>query len=232
MFKRNRLLEMLERDEIPLGMQCFTGHPALIEVMGMTGFDFVMIDCEHSGNDVCAMESRYAFRNFDQYTAWNNAEIALVPMIEHPDAVRDIDEICALEEVKIIVFGAGDLAYAMGEGTLMMKSPRVQEAYRAVLGAAQRSAVPFSTPHPQPAGSRSTTVCASFVSASTRLRSGASASKRSPRSTWGWTVRLSNALPHRKAPSLVEIQNARNIRACTARTRSTALPVSRAKSIS
>ncbi|NPT61551.1 HpcH/HpaI aldolase family protein [Paraburkholderia elongata] len=204
MFKRNRLLEMLERDEIPLGMQCFTGHPALIEVMGMTGFDFVMIDCEHSGNDVCAMESsvraaqqaglapyirvpdhadetairraleagaegiflpmirsaadvrlaakcaffppmgergicpatraaRYAFRNFDQYTAWNNAEIALVPMIEHPDAVRDIDEICALEEVKIIVFGAGDLAYAMGEGTLMMKSPRVQEAYRAVL---------------------------------------------------------------------------------------------------
>ena len=57
MFKRNRLLEMLERDEIPLGMQCFTGHPALIEVMGMTGFDFVMIDCEHSGNDVRAMES-------------------------------------------------------------------------------------------------------------------------------------------------------------------------------
>src|SRR5260370_30308734 len=56
MFKRNRLLEMLERNEIPLGMQCFTGNPALIEVMGLTGFDFVMLDGEHSGNDVRAME--------------------------------------------------------------------------------------------------------------------------------------------------------------------------------
>ncbi|MCY0857819.1 HpcH/HpaI aldolase family protein [Cupriavidus sp. D39] len=212
MFKRNKLLEMLERDEIPLGMQCFTGHPSLIEVMGLTGFDFVMLDCEHSGNDVRAMEGSvraaqlaglaayvrvpdradetgirraleagaegvflpmirsaadvklaakhaffppmgergicpatraagYAFRNFDQYTAWNNAEIALVPMIEHPDAVENIDEICALDEVRIIVFGAGDLAYAMGEGTQMMKSPRVQEAYRVVLSAAQRHGV-------------------------------------------------------------------------------------------
>lgn len=212
MFMRNRLLEMLERNEIPLGMQCFTGDPALIEVMGLTGFDFVMIDGEHSGNDVRALENslriaeraglapfvrvpdrsdetgirralgagamgiflpmvrsaqdvkeaakfaffppigergicpatraaRYAFRNFNEYTAWNNAEVALIPMIEHPEAVANIDEICALDAVKIIVFGAGDLAYAMNEGTLMMKSPRVQEAYRTVLRSAQKHGV-------------------------------------------------------------------------------------------
>lgn len=212
MYDKNRLLEMLANGRIPLGMQCFTGHPALIEIMGLTGFDFVMIDGEHSGNDVRAMEDSvraaqhaglapyvrvpdradetgirraleagaegiflpmirsaadvrhaakfaffpplgergicpatraagYAFRHFDRYTSWNNAQIALVPMIEHPEGVANIDEICALDEVKMIVFGAGDLAYAMGEGTQMMKSPRVQQAYRTVLDAAQRHGV-------------------------------------------------------------------------------------------
>jgi 2-keto-3-deoxy-L-rhamnonate aldolase RhmA len=212
MFAPNRLLAMIERKQVPLGMQCFTGNPALIEVLGYTGFDFVMLDCEHSGNDArqleelirtaelaglvplvrvpertnetdirraleagalglflpmvrCAEDVRtaagaaffppkgqrgicpavraagYAFRSFNEYTAWNNAQIALIPMIEHPQAVENIDEICALEDVRIIVFGAGDLAYAMNEGTQMLKSPKVQAAYRKVLEAAKRHGV-------------------------------------------------------------------------------------------
>ncbi len=211
-FEKNRLFAMLERKEIPLGIQCFTGSPVLIEVLGLTGFDFVMIDTEHSGNDVRALESQiraaevagvipyaripdlhneadvrraieagaeglflpmvrsvadvlhvadaayfppkgkrgicpavraanYSFASFQRYADWNNSEIALIPMIEHPDAVRSIDEICALEMVRAVVFGAGDLAYAMGEGTLMMKSPNVQDAYRTVLAAAKRHRV-------------------------------------------------------------------------------------------
>jgi 2-keto-3-deoxy-L-rhamnonate aldolase RhmA len=64
----------------------------------------------------------------------------------HPDdrasgSGANIDEICLLDEVKIIVFGAGDLAYAMNEGTRMMKSPLMQEAYRTVLRAAERHGV-------------------------------------------------------------------------------------------
>jgi len=200
---------MLARNEIPLGMQCFSGHPALIEIMGATGYDFVMLDTEHSGNDAHAMEdlvrtaqlaglaayvrvaslhdetqvrraleagaeglflpmvrsaddvrraadaaffppkgtrgicpavraAGYAFRNFERYTEWNNAEAALVPMIEHPDGVDNIEEICALEDVRMIVFGAGDLAYAMNEGSAMMASPKVQAAYRKVLEVAKR----------------------------------------------------------------------------------------------
>jgi 2-keto-3-deoxy-L-rhamnonate aldolase RhmA len=212
MFSPNRLLAMLERKEIPLGMQCFTGNPALIEVMGLTGFDFVMLDGEHSGNDVRSIEelirtaeqagliplvrvpdrsnevdirraleagakgiflpmirsaadvrraadaayfpprgargicpairaANYSFKSFEQYAQWNNDEIALIPMIEHPDAVENIEDICGLDEVRIIVFGAGDLAYAMNEGTLMMKSPLVQAAYRKVLDSAKRNSV-------------------------------------------------------------------------------------------
>jgi 2-keto-3-deoxy-L-rhamnonate aldolase RhmA len=212
LFKPNRLLGMLGRGEIPLGMQCFTGDPALLEVLGLTGFDFVMLDCEHSGNNARGLENlirvsenaglsplvrvphradetdirraleagahgiflpmvrsaedvkraaeaaffpprgmrgicpairaaKYSLRTFEEYAAWNNSEIALIPMIEHPTAVENIDEICAMTEVKMIVFGGGDLSYAMGEGTAMMKSPRVQEAYRKVLAAAKRYGV-------------------------------------------------------------------------------------------
>lgn len=46
--KQNRVLAALEKDETPLGMQIFTHSPEMIEVVGYTGFDFVMIDMEHS----------------------------------------------------------------------------------------------------------------------------------------------------------------------------------------
>jgi len=159
MYKKNRIKEMIDNGQIPLGMQCFTGDPALIEIMGLTGFDYVMLDSEHSGNDPRAMETliraadsvgltsfvrvpqatdeasihraleagamgvylpeiesvedvkkaaaaafyypkgdrgicpsvraaHYNPKTFVDYTAWNNNEIMLVPMIENPSAGR------------------------------------------------------------------------------------------------------------------------------------------------
>jgi 2-keto-3-deoxy-L-rhamnonate aldolase RhmA len=52
----NKILTMLEQRRIPLGIQCFTGSTALVEVMGAIGFAFVMFDAEHSANDARAME--------------------------------------------------------------------------------------------------------------------------------------------------------------------------------
>jgi 2-keto-3-deoxy-L-rhamnonate aldolase RhmA len=211
-FENNRLLEMTTRNVIPLGMQCFTGNHALIEVLGLTGFDFVMLDTEH-----CAMNPRgiedavraadgaglvpivripetidttairrsleagaqglivpmvksaadvrrvldaamfpplgergicpavraagYSFRSFRDYADWNNHNVLVIPLIEHPSAVENIDEICALEHVRMITFGAGDLAWAMGEGTEMLASPSVQDAYSRVRAAAKRHKV-------------------------------------------------------------------------------------------
>jgi 2-keto-3-deoxy-L-rhamnonate aldolase RhmA len=208
----NQLLAKLDRQEVPLGMQCFTGNRALIEVMGLTGFDFVMLDTEHSPASPRAMEeavmaaesvglvplvrvpgcddetairrameagaqglfvpmaksaadiervldsalfpplgtrgicpavraAQYSFRSFNEYAEWNNRNLVVVPLIEHPDAVDHIDEICALKQVRVIAFGAGDLAFAMGEGTNMTKSPKIQEAYRKVKAAADRHGV-------------------------------------------------------------------------------------------
>jgi 2-keto-3-deoxy-L-rhamnonate aldolase RhmA len=212
MFQKNRMLAMLERNEIPLGIQVFTGSPELIEVIGATGFDWVMIDTEHSGTNVRALENlirtaelaglfpyvrvpdhsneidirraieagaegiflplirnaadvkaaadhafippkgkrgicpaaraaRYNFRGFQEYADWNNSEIALVPMIENAEAVENIDEICALDDVKMLVFAPGDLAFQLGESTAMMRGPKVQAAYKKVLEATKRHGV-------------------------------------------------------------------------------------------
>lgn len=193
-------------------MQVFTGHAALIEIIGITGYDFIMIDCEHSPNNPRGMEdqiraadgvglfsfvrpsrhedesdihraieagaggvflplvksaediqnaanaaffppkgtrgvcpsfraARYNWRVFDEYAARNNEDVLLVPMIEREEAVENIDEICAHPDVKILVFAPGDLAYALGEKSGMMRGPRIQEAYRKVMDAARRHGV-------------------------------------------------------------------------------------------
>ncbi len=209
MYEKNRIMAMLNAKQVPLGMQVFTGHGALVEILGLTGFDFVMIDTEHSNNDARKLEDllraadnvglttfvrvskhdddsdihraieagamgvflpliktaddikraadaaffpmkgkrgvcpslragRYNWANFEEYAQWNNENVLLIPMIEQVEALDNIEEICALGEVKIIVFAAGDLAYAMGEASKMMESPKVQAAYRTVLDAAKR----------------------------------------------------------------------------------------------
>lgn len=208
MVSTNRLLSMVEESEIPLGMQCFTADHTLIEVMGLTGFDFVMLDTEHSGANPRALEdavraadyaglvplvripehtdqvairrcleagaqglfvpmvrsaddvrtvaaaalfpprgqrgvspavraARYSPTSFAEYAQWNNDTTLIIPLIEHPDGVADIEEICALAEVKILAFGASDLAFTLGEGT-NTKSPKVRDAFLAVKAAADR----------------------------------------------------------------------------------------------
>ena len=205
----NPLLRMIEANAVPLGMQCFTADHALIEVLGLTGFDFVMLDTEHSPANPRAIEDAiraadgaglvplvrvpsakdepairrcleagaqglfvpmvrtaadlefvfdaalfppvgtrgicpavraagYSFRSFAEYARHNNDNVLVIPLIEHPDAVQNIDEICALERIRIIAFGSGDLAYAMGEGTAMTAGPKVQAAYHRVRDAAER----------------------------------------------------------------------------------------------
>ena len=54
--KQNRILAALEKGEIPLGMQIYTGNPSMIEILAYTGFDFYMLDMEHSRVNVETME--------------------------------------------------------------------------------------------------------------------------------------------------------------------------------
>jgi len=88
----------------------------------------------------------YNVRDFEEYAAWNNAEIALVPMIENAADVENVDAICAHPDVKMIVFAPGDLAFQLGEGSQMMRGPKVQAAYRKTLDAVKRHVVLIGGP--------------------------------------------------------------------------------------
>ena len=46
--KPNKVLEVLKKGEVPLGMQMYSHDPDLIEIVGYAGFDYVKIDMEHS----------------------------------------------------------------------------------------------------------------------------------------------------------------------------------------
>lgn len=209
MRRKNRLLALVEQNHVPLGIQMFTGSPAIIEVLGQTGYDFVMIDTEHSPTNVQTLEhlirtaelaglipyvritslhneveirraleagaeglflprinsvedikriadfafippkgrrricpatraANYNAPGLDQYAEWNNAEIALIPIIETGEALEDVDAICAHPDVKMLYFAPGNLAVQLGLGMRGVRSPQLQVAHRKVLDAAAR----------------------------------------------------------------------------------------------
>jgi 2-keto-3-deoxy-L-rhamnonate aldolase RhmA len=83
----------------------------------------------------------YSIRSFEAYAQDSDANLFLVPLIETLDALDNIEEICAVEEVRVLCFAAGELAFAMGEGANMHSSPKIQAAYAKVKDAAKRNNV-------------------------------------------------------------------------------------------
>ncbi len=212
MVQKKNLLQMIENKVIPVGMQCFTGNHALIEVLGLTGFDYVWLDSEHcainprdledtirtadgvglislvripepddytaarraleagadglfvpmvrSAADILGVldavlypptghrgicpayrAAGYSIRAFGEHTELSDAGVVVIPLIETLDALENIEEICALDRVRIIVFAAGELAFAMGEGAAMHSSTKVRDAYKTVKEAARSNGV-------------------------------------------------------------------------------------------
>jgi 2-keto-3-deoxy-L-rhamnonate aldolase RhmA len=96
----------------------------------------------------------YTVVGFNDYMPVSDAELLIIPMIETVEAVEQIDDICAVPEVKLLVFAAGELAFAMGEGPNMHSSGKVGAAQQAVLAAAKRHGVsliggPILNPSPE-----------------------------------------------------------------------------------
>ena len=54
--RKNRINMALANGDIPLGMQVYTGNPSIIEILAYTGFDFYMLDMEHSRINLETME--------------------------------------------------------------------------------------------------------------------------------------------------------------------------------
>ena len=83
----------------------------------------------------------YSVTAFNGYMRDSDADLLIIPMIETVEALENIEEICALEQVRLLVFAAGELAFAMGEGPAMHSSTKVQDAQKTVQAAAQRHGV-------------------------------------------------------------------------------------------
>lgn len=104
--KPNRILEALKKGEIPLGMEVNTGNPSIIEILGNTGFDFYMLDMEHTRINRETME--HCIRAADaagittivrvtenepgliRHTQEAGAQGVVVPRVKTPDDVQKI----------------------------------------------------------------------------------------------------------------------------------------------
>lgn len=83
----------------------------------------------------------YTVTGMQQAMAASDDSLLVIPMIETAEAIGNIDEICAVEQVRLLVFAAGELAFAMGEGPAMHSSEKVRAAQRTVADAAKRHGV-------------------------------------------------------------------------------------------
>jgi len=57
MLSKNKAKERLQRGEIVLGCMALIPDPAIAEILGMAGFDYLMMDAEHGAYDARLMEN-------------------------------------------------------------------------------------------------------------------------------------------------------------------------------
>jgi 2-keto-3-deoxy-L-rhamnonate aldolase RhmA len=100
MYRKNRLLELVEQKHVPLGIQMFSGSAAIVEILGQTGFDFVMIDTEHSPPNARALEDLI-----------RTAELAgLIPYVRVTSALSEVEVRLALEAGRRFCFHSSQRA--------------------------------------------------------------------------------------------------------------------------
>ena len=85
--------------------------------------------------------ANFDFRHFVDFTERNNRAVTLVPEIENPDGVAQIEEICAHPDVQMVIFGEGDFAFSRGEGNAMDKGTQTARDFQTVLGVARKYGV-------------------------------------------------------------------------------------------
>ena len=203
------LKSRLSRSEITLGSWVTLGHPSIAETMAAAGFDWLVLDMEHSVLELgevqaiiqvldakqcpaivrltsnhpdqikrvmdagatgvmvpmikSAADAKAAVdgvyypprgqrgvglaraqgygNSFQAYRQWLEENAVIVAMIEHVDAVRNIDDILAVPGIDAYIIGPYDLSGSMGRpGDL--NHPDVQTAIAQILEAGRRAGKP------------------------------------------------------------------------------------------
>lgn len=85
---------------------------------------------------------QYGSASRAEHLAGQDGSIALIAMIEDPEALQEIDVICAVPGITGLFIGRGDLAAAFGAAGL--DAPQVVAAVETILAAAQRANLPVA----------------------------------------------------------------------------------------
>jgi len=204
-----QLKSKLARSELTIGSWITLGHPAIAEIMASAGFDWLVLDMEHSVMELgevqtiiqvldkqqcpaivrltsnqpdqikrvmdagatgvmvpmvksaadahAAIQSVYYpprgqrgvglaraqgyGASFPEYQRWLEQNAIIVVMIEHVDAVNDIDAILSVPEIDAYIIGPYDLSGSMGRPGELNHAD-VQAAIELVLRAVQRAEKP------------------------------------------------------------------------------------------
>jgi 2-dehydro-3-deoxyglucarate aldolase len=204
-----QLKSKLARSELTIGSWITLGHPAIAEIMASAGFDWLVLDMEHSVLELgevqtiiqvldkqqcpaivrltsnhpdqikrvmdagatgvmvpmvksaadahAAIQSVYYpprgqrgvglaraqgyGASFPEYQRWMEQNAIVVVMIEHVDAVNDIDAILSVPEIDAYIIGPYDLSGSMGRPGELNHAD-VQAAIERVLRAGQRAEKP------------------------------------------------------------------------------------------
>ena len=203
------LKEKLKKNELTIGSWIMMGNPMSVEVMALAGFEWLVIDLEHTSinmetaqalittiqaQDIKALvrvskneeviikkvldmgadgiivpmvsskedalqavgyakyppmgkrgvglyrASGYGTR-FDEYKRWVDEELVIIAQIEHIDAVKNIDEILAVEGIDGTIIGPYDLSGSMGYPGEFERED-VKEAVSTVLDACKKKNIP------------------------------------------------------------------------------------------
>lgn len=104
----------------------------------------------HGTRGMCPVTRAAHYRDdsWDEYVEWVRSEVMLMPLIENSDALANIDEICAMPDIDVISFGAGDLGQSMGVGARGLSEPVVLDAFKKTIEVAGKhgtvmDAMPF-----------------------------------------------------------------------------------------
>jgi 2-keto-3-deoxy-L-rhamnonate aldolase RhmA len=80
--------------------------------------------------------SGYALRDWNEHTARANADCLVIPLIESPKAIENLDEILAVDGVKVIYVGPADLSQAMGLPSASFEQPALRDILSGLVRAA------------------------------------------------------------------------------------------------
>lgn len=89
------------------------------------------------GFSTLCLSGRYGTVDAAEWIAWSNAETMVGAMIEKPEAVENIDEICGVEGLDFLLFGPSDYSVAIGLPGPDKDHPEVQRAIERTATAAR-----------------------------------------------------------------------------------------------